>query len=245
MSTHFINGQYPEYNIWPMVGAYHQYISRCQVMLQQGRTVADILYLTPEGAPHVFLPPASAITEDEFLPDRRGYNFDGCLTGQLYKATVKDKQIVLPGGASYRVLVLPFFKTMTPALLQKIQSLILDGATVIGEPPVKSPGLSGFPACDLEVQTIAGEIWGGQQSPAIQTEINYGKGKIIWGGDFDAKKTKKLYPSYFATAKLLAATGMAEDFKTDMPLRYTHRTTNDATIYFVSVTHRLSPYCNL
>lgn len=219
---------------WPMVGAYHQYISRCQFMLQQGRTVADILYLTPEGSPHVFLPPASAMTEDEFLPDRRGYNFDGCSPGQLYKATVKDKQIVFPGGASYRVLVMPFFKTMTPALLQKIQSLILDGATVIGEPPVKSPGLSGFPACNLKVQSIASDIWGGQQAPAMQTEINYGKGKIIWGGEFDAKKTKELYPSYFATAKLLAAMGITEDFKTDMPVRYTHRTTNDADIYFVS-----------
>jgi hypothetical protein len=39
---------------WPMVGAYHNYISRCQYVLQQGRTVADILYLTPEGSPHVF-----------------------------------------------------------------------------------------------------------------------------------------------------------------------------------------------
>jgi alpha-L-rhamnosidase len=219
---------------WPMVKAYHQYISRCQFMLQQGRTVADILYLTPEGSPHVFLPPASAMTEDEILPDRRGHNFDGCSPGQLYKATVKDNQIVFPGGASYRVLVLPFFKTMTPALLQKIQSLILDGAIVIGEPPVKSPGLSGFPVCDFKVQSLASEIWGGQLPPAIQTQINYGKGKIIWGGEFDAKKTKELYPSYFATAKLLETMGIAEDFKADIPVRYTHRTTNDFDIYFVS-----------
>jgi len=32
------------------VGAYHKYISRCSHMMQQGQAVADILYLTPEGA---------------------------------------------------------------------------------------------------------------------------------------------------------------------------------------------------
>ena len=37
---------------WPMAEGYHRYITRCQFILQQGRTVADILYLTPEGAPH-------------------------------------------------------------------------------------------------------------------------------------------------------------------------------------------------
>ena len=36
---------------WPMVEAYHKYISRCSHMMQQGQGVADILYLTPEDAP--------------------------------------------------------------------------------------------------------------------------------------------------------------------------------------------------
>ncbi len=46
---------------WPMADAYHQYVSRCQFILQQGQTVADILYLTPEGAPQVFRAPAICI----------------------------------------------------------------------------------------------------------------------------------------------------------------------------------------
>jgi alpha-L-rhamnosidase len=39
---------------WTMSSAYHKYISRCSYLLQQGRTVADVLYLTPEGAPPSF-----------------------------------------------------------------------------------------------------------------------------------------------------------------------------------------------
>ena len=219
---------------WPMAEGYHRYISRCQFILQQGRTVADILYLTPEGAPHVFRPPSSAMTGDEVLPDRRGYNFDGCSPGQLYKAFVKNNQIVFPGGASYRLLILPSQETMTPALLEKIRSLVWDGAIVIGSPPVKSPGLSGFPECDRKVQSIARELWGGLESPPVQTERTYGKGKIIWGGDFNIKKANELYPSYDLTAKLLNGMGVAEDFKSAAPVRYTHRTTPDWDIYFVS-----------
>jgi hypothetical protein len=218
---------------WPMVGAYHQYITRCQFMLQQGRSVADILYLTPEGAPHVFRPPSSALTGDAFLPDRRGYNFDGCSPGQLYKAVVKDNQIVFPGGASYRLLVLPLQATMTPALLEKIASLVRDGATVVGVPPLKSPGLSGFPQCDKKVQSIALNLWGGLKAPSAQTEQSYGKGKIIWGGDVDIQ-TNNIFPSYDLTAKLLHKLGVAEDFKSDTAVRYTHRSLPNSDIYFVS-----------
>ncbi|MFN8008571.1 MAG: glycosyl hydrolase, partial [Terriglobia bacterium] len=68
---------------WPMVSEYHRYISRCSYFLRQGITVADILYLSPEGAPHVFRPPSSSLTSPTPLPDRRGYNFDSCAPGAL------------------------------------------------------------------------------------------------------------------------------------------------------------------
>src|SRR5665213_2930047 len=219
---------------WPMVSAYHRYISRCQFILQKGKAVADILYLTPEGAPQIFLPPPSALAGNDTIPDRKGYNFDGCSPVQLYAASVKDNKVVFPGGASYSLLVLPSVKTMTPALLEKIQSLISDGATVVGMPPLKSPGLSGFPACDQKVQSIAKEIWGNTEVPAIKTEHTYGKGKVIWGGEFAATTDNSLYPSYELTAAILSKMSLPEDFKSSGPVRYTHRTTKDWDIYFVS-----------
>lgn len=192
---------------WPMVDAYHRYISRCQFVLQQGRAVADILYLTPEGAPHVFRAPASALAGDEFLPDRKGFNFDGCSPGQLFKASVKNKQIVFPGGASYRVLVLPASETMTIPLLEKIRSLINDGALVVGIPPLRTPGLSGYPASDKQLQAIATE-----------TKLH-------------AVPYDSLYPSYDVIAKLLR---VPEDFASTGAVRYTHRVTENRDVYFVS-----------
>ncbi len=160
---------------WDMVPAYHKYISRCQQMLRRGHFVADILYLIPEGAPHVFLPPGSA-----FLPgkmgDRRGYNFDGCAPEALInRGSVRDGKIVFPDGMSYRLLVLPRVETMTPRLLQKIEQLVAAGAIIMGLPPRKSPSLEDYPRCDQQVQAIARRLWGEGKADSVR---EVGKGQL-------------------------------------------------------------------
>ncbi|MDR2858882.1 MAG: glycosyl hydrolase, partial [Mediterranea sp.] len=218
---------------WHMADAYHRYVARCQYILQQGRTVADVLYLTPENAPHVFRAPESAYNLDNpILPDRKGYNFDGCPPGLLYKATVKDNLIVFPSGASYRLLALPCFKTMTPALLKKIMELVREGATVVGLPPEKSPSLSNYPLCDNELKALTEDLWGNGKTPVNLTTRNYGKGKIIWGKPLETR-ADNLYPPYDVTAGILAGS-VPVDFETDGGIRFTHRTMQDADIYFVS-----------
>lgn len=167
---------------WPMVADYHRYITRCQFLLRQGRTVADLLYLIPEGAPNVFQPPASAFSGSSRLPDRRGYNFDGCSALTLINlARAQDGNIVFPGGASYRLLVLPNVETMTPELLDKVAALIRNGATVVGNPPLKSPSLAGYPGCDEEVAQRVTAIWGSLEPPAETETRFHGVGCVVWG----------------------------------------------------------------
>lgn len=224
---------------WPMVSAFHEYIARCSYVLQEGVTVADILYLTPEGAPDVFLAPKTSVEGgDPFLPDRRGYNFDGCAPETLIeRATVQNRRIVFRSGTSYRVLVLPAFKTMTPRLLEKIGSLIEEGATVIGSPPNRSPSLSDFPACDKEVAENAAKIWGGAVAPKGIKCRTYGEGRIYWGGSLalpEPSDAAGLYPPYDSIAGILKGLGVPEDFSSDAPVRYTHRKANDVDIFFVA-----------
>jgi hypothetical protein len=169
---------------WPLVGDYHRYITRCSWLLRQGTAAADILYLTPEGAPHVFQPPSSALEGNAVLPDKRGYAFDGCSPGILMeRARVSDGRVAFPDGTSYAMLVMSNFQTITPRLLDKIEELVKAGATVVGNPPQKSPSLMDYPDCDQSVRTIASRLWGTLTVPAALTERQYGKGRIFWGED--------------------------------------------------------------
>ena len=161
---------------WPLVKDYHRYVARCSHLLRQGVTVSDILYLTPEGAPHVFRPPPSALSGSGPLGDKKGYGFDGCSPNILTaRGTVKAGRIVFPGGTSYRLLVLPRFQTMTPGLLEKITQLVEAGAVAYGAPPLASPSLSDYPQCDAKVRALAQKLWGKTTSPVRQV----GKGRII------------------------------------------------------------------
>jgi hypothetical protein len=185
---------------WPMVSAYHLYLTRCSELLRQGVTVSDVLYLTPEGAPQIFLPPDSAVDgawskpvvgTGSKCPDKKGYGFDGCSPKILMaRAGVKDGLITFPGGSSYRLMVLPQVATMTPALLAKIRDLVKAGATIVGTPPVKSPSLSGYPACDGEVQALAKDLWGSLDAPKTATKRSYGNGAIHWGGELSPEVPK-------------------------------------------------------
>ena len=143
---------------WPMVDSYHRYLTRCQMMLRQGRPVADILYLLPEGAPMVFQPPKDAFMEGDF-PDRKGYSFDGC-SPEVFMSRAKfvDKKIDFEGGATYSVLVLPKVEAMTPMLMKKILECAEAEVPIVGEVPRKSPSLSGYPKCDEEVVALADRI---------------------------------------------------------------------------------------
>jgi hypothetical protein len=241
---------------WSMADGYHSYVARCQYVLQQGKTVADILYLTPEGAPQVFRAPATALTstddftnppsttpkdpklaglmKEDFLPDRKGYNFDGCAPSQLMKVSVSNGKIIFPSGANYSLLVLPKTETMTPELLLKIQSLVKAGAVVIGNPPSKSPSLVNYPACDSQVKVLASSIWGEVTAPSEISKLVLGKGKIYWGGAFSQMKQSEFYPTYYSTASLLREMGIQEDFMSTGQVRYTHQIIGSDDVYFVS-----------
>ncbi len=222
---------------WPMVEAYHKYISRCSHMMQQGQAVSDILYLTPEGAPMVFTPPEDAMKRNGSIPDKRGYGFDGCSPGMLLeRADVENGKIVFPGASSYEIMALPNFETMTPELLKRITLLVEKGATIIGSPPQKSPGLSDFPECDEEVKSLSEKLWGSLKIPDEISVVEYGKGKIFWGGDLSGKYSgKELYPGYESTARILGEMNIQEDFVSEGDhIRFGHRRTEEKDIYIVT-----------
>jgi hypothetical protein len=137
---------------WNFSGAWIDYLSRSQFLLQQGRFVADVVYWVGEGAP--------LSVDDMTLKIPDGYAHDFCASDIVLQMKVRDGRIILPSGMSYRYLLLPTTDRMTLPLANKVRELVAAGARVIGgSPPVGTPGLSGYPEGDNAVREIAKELW--------------------------------------------------------------------------------------
>jgi len=200
---------------WEDSTAWHRYVGRCQYLLRQGSFVADVLSLQSEEPMQRF----TLLT----LP---GYDYDGISPQAFLKdVTVEHGLLKLPSGMTYRLLLLPDDDAMSPRMLEKVQSLVRDGATVLGKPPVKAPGLSGYPEGDAQVKLLAKGLW----SPFAANVV--GLGRAI------SDKTP---------ADVLADLKVKPDFTASRPIRHIHRSLADEEIYFVanSAPQAVDAVCN-
>ncbi|MCF7972933.1 MAG: discoidin domain-containing protein [Phycisphaerae bacterium] len=202
---------------WPMARPFMDYISRCCYMLNKGLFVADVCYYYGDEAPN--------FVSAKGLDYSPGPGFDYDVVNSdviLNRMAVKDGRIVLPDGMSYGVLVLPERDEMDLGVLQKIESLIKAGASVVGPKPTRTGTLVDFPNRDAQVAALANKVWGVCDG-ATTRESAYGKGRIFWNR---------------MPADILAQKGLGKDFSfqgTDerTKLDYLHRRTENEDIYFV------------
>ena len=211
---------------WAQSKAWLKYLTRTQYMLQSGQFVADICYYFGENVPNGidYSTGVNIREEDDFYPfPPRGYDFDVFVTDVIMQLEVENGKLILPSGMSYHVLVLPHFdRTLRPEVLQKIQYLIRNGATVLGPKPTRSPSLSDHPECDERIIKLSGEIWG-DTNASDKAYHDYGKGRVYWGSDlvriFD---DLKLIPDFQYTGHK------------DPRIEYLHRRIDSTDIYFIS-----------
>lgn len=189
------------------------YIKRCNYMLRQGNYVADVAYFIGEDAPKM-----TGVRDPE-LP--QGYSFDYINAEVLNgRAKVINGKLVLPGGMSYKLLVLPKLATMRPELLKTITKLVNDGLTVLGPKPERSPSLQNYGAADTEIKKMASALWANIDSVSVRTH-QYGKGMVINGMDTQqALDLLKVAPDY--------------KFNTVGQALFIHRKLSDGDMYFVS-----------
>ncbi|TFF37480.1 glycosyl hydrolase [Mucilaginibacter psychrotolerans] len=236
--THFS----PNITWWEQSPAFFSYLNRCQYMLQQGNFVADVCYYLGEKPP-LLAPPKYNIPTLGFGYDCDYINPDILLN----RMTVKNGRVVLPGGMSYKLLVLQNCvspspeiaaevgryqglnissipsKGMSLAVIKKLRSLIYMGATVVGAPPENAGELKDYLVTDAEVRKIAAEIWGDLDGKT-RTERRLGKGRIIWGKtEGDVLKADGIVSDF-------TFNGQAEDAD---QFDYIHRKNGETEIYFV------------
>lgn len=200
---------------WPYADGWIDYVSRSQFLLQQGRIVSDVCFLVDEDLGYRV--PSAAI---EKLP---GYGFELCYPPTVREMTVRDGVLTHPSGAMFRLLVTPgawLGKTWVAELstLRRLRDLVRAGAHVAGEPPVAPAGLNDVMHQD-EFGRLVAEIWSGLGGDVPSKQL--GKGRVHAGSSL---------------LGILQQLGVPPDLSwapSDANLKFIHRRTADAEIYFV------------
>jgi hypothetical protein len=184
------------------------YLARSSYLLQQGRFVADVAYFYGEDSnlTAIFDGHAPAVPE--------GYNFDYVNADALInKLSVKDGRLVTPSGMSYRVLMLdPYAKHMSLAVLRRLRQLVNDGAVMIGDRPESTPSLADD---QRQFAALADALW----SPSAAG----GKGRVYVAADArTALDDHRIAPDFEYTRP-----------QPDTKLMFVHRSLPNAEIYFI------------
>lgn len=210
----WFSSEFNRLNTWyPHMDLFTSYLKRTNYMLQQGLNIADVAYFIGEDAPKM------TGTTQPALP--KGYQFDyinaEVIERDLY---VKDGLLTLPHGTQYRMLVLPELKTMRPELLEKIASLLNDGAVILGPAPERSPSGKDYEKADQQVKALADSLWKGLDGKQTQA-VQRGKGWLLYG---------------MSMQEALEKIGCVPDCQIPetSPVLYAHRQAEGKDIYFLS-----------
>ena len=188
---------------------FFDYINRCQVMLQRGVPVSDVLYYYGNHVPNY-----TQLRDQDPAGVGKGYDYDVITEDALLsRVSVKDGRLVLPEGTSYRVLLLPDYDAISLPVLRKVREFVAAGASVAGPKPKEASGLVEADKGDAEVKQLADALW----SPAAKQRV----GNVKTG------------------RKALDTLGLTEDFSyvggdEKTAVGYVHRRDGDAEIYFVT-----------
>ena len=208
----------PKMAWWNLSKPFHAYLARISALLQQGLFVADVAYYYGEDIPN-FATGAKYIRESLGY----GYDYDDLNKEVLLQSSVtSDGQLLLPSGMKYQLLVLPDRPEMSLDVLLKIESLLLEGAHILGKKPTTVPGLKDYQNREMQLKTLVNKIW--PKSRKKKQKRTYGKGMIYSG---------------YTEKEILTELGVFQDFKYKSPesmpakLDYVHRATSGEEIYFI------------
>ena len=188
------------------------YLARSSYMLQQGKFVADILYIYGQGSN------LTALFGTRLPSIPEGYNYDFLNAGAIPNVlSVKEGRIATESGMSYRILALDESTGhMTLPVLEKIEELVRLGAVIVGPKPVNTPSLNDDAAAFTK---LADRLW--KNGEGIKET---GKGRVYSGlsleevfNDLDIK------PDF-----------MYSENNPGTKMRFAHRSLGDQDIYWVN-----------
>lgn len=207
----------PQVTWWKQSGAFIDYMHRTQAIVQNGKFVADVLYYYGDHVPNVF--PFKHWDPAGVMP---GFDYDVCDETIFLQLKLEDGKLLVPGGIKYRILVLPDHKVLSLAVIEKLEKLVMEGATVLGPKPEKQISLAGGAEAQKKFSELADKLWGVETSEIGEKDL--GRGSVAWGMTAREYLLSKTIPVDFDI--------LESDSKTDFD--YIHYTIEEIDIYFVS-----------
>ena len=202
IGTPFLRGQ----TWWPYMKEFTTYLARCSYLLERGQSVSDVLWYLGDEISH---------KPDQEYPFPAGYKYDYCNPDVLMnRLSVKDGLVVTPEGLSYRFIWIPENKRMLPETLERLHTLIEQGATVVANAPQRIATLIGGEEAQARFDENVKAIWGKAADGSITT---LGKGRLLSG---------------VALEKAIEMLGIKQDVIGNV--RWLHRQVKGADWYFIT-----------
>ncbi|MDR2754977.1 MAG: hypothetical protein LBC20_04665 [Planctomycetaceae bacterium] len=182
IGTPFLRGQ----TWWKYMPEFTNYLARLNYMLERGKPVSDILWYLGDEINH---------KPDQNTPFPKGYKYDYCNPDILLnRLSVHDGKIITPEGIAYRILWIPDNKRMTPETLEKLLTLVRNGAIVVSNPPEGLATLAGGENSQQRFNNTVKELWNitnNNKNNKTENKLNstqihtVGKGKVLSGMSID------------------------------------------------------------
>lgn len=209
--THFN----PQVTWWEYADGPIDYFRRTQYLAQQGKFNADVLYYYGDHIPNI-----ARLKEDDPAGVLPTYDYDITNEEILLQVKTDGGKITVPGGVSYRLLVLPDHKVLSLAALEKVNEVLRQGGAVLGPKPERLVSLVGGPQAQARFHALTDSIWGSDAAKKGSRQV--GTGTLYWG---------------MTGREVLAGMNVAPDFETSTPqmgvFEYIHYTLGDREAYFV------------
>ena len=170
IGTPFLRGQ----TWWKHIPEFTAYLSRCTYLLERGKPVSDVLWYLGDEINH---------KPDQEAPFPAGFKYDYCNPDVLVnRLSVQDGMLVTPEGIRYRVMWIPDNPRMLPETLEKLCTLVQDGATIIGNAPHGLATLSDAATARRRFDTAVQSLWGDAPKRGVRQT---GKGAVVAGMTLD------------------------------------------------------------
>jgi hypothetical protein len=208
--------------LWRDLPSLDAYVTRCQTVLQEGASDADVLlYYAPQDAWDVAgelllpNPVPNAFDETGLLLWRRGFLWDAVSDAFLDAARMEGDRIRL-GASTYRAVAVPKVGRLEPATLRRLLQLAREGGTIafVGGIPIDVPGFGRLEERRAERRAVLGTA-GADLGPG---EHRVGGGRILVGDDVE---------------RMLTAASVPREAMVDAGLQLVRRRVGHDRVYFV------------